>query len=366
MSYELINNTPFSAAVFPHTRQDGTQLQVVIAKGTWLLGEGASGRLAPPEKQVSINRFALEQTLTNLAVADCQREALDERQGDKWTVAETDCVPPKPLFDLIVNGWALSAQPQETIDCGLDYQSRRLISLRAYAPRRWKPTITGLSASFCGAVHRVPLLLPFSFGGATEINKNTKKFFESNPDGMGFYGSSAVARDKPLPWVERHDNLIAKWSDAPPPIALGYLPASHASKQKYQGTFDAAWRETRAPNLPADFDSRYYNSAPSELQLTERPKPGHRLTLHNMTSTGKAYFDWPTIALTAQAQTSSGTRLRPLELLWDTLIVDSTEQLASLIWKAELMPPFGQAIGKLVLGAQVREPRHSAMRDANG
>ncbi|WP_284407858.1 DUF2169 domain-containing protein, partial [Acidovorax sp. SUPP3434] len=131
-----------------------------------------------------------------------------------------------------------------------------------------------------------------------------------------------------------------------------------------QGTFGDAWQSTRAPDLPEDFDPRHHNAAPDALQLRESPRPGHALVLHGMSEGGPLYFTWPPLALTVQAETAGGTLLPPQELRWDTLLVDTATQRASLLWRAVIVPPALERLGLVHVTAHARAPRAASSSPA--
>ncbi|WCM87175.1 DUF2169 family type VI secretion system accessory protein [Acidovorax sp. NCPPB 3576] len=369
MTCPVLNHTPFRAQVFPHQDAERRNTALLIVKGTWQLS-GAAGlppRLAAAQDQAAIFREGVRQTLGSLPLEAAQAAAIAPRQHEVWTCLETEYVPPKPCFDLIVNGWAVAPQgrPVARIDAAVDYlahgASQRLIELRAFAPRAWLPelgAIGRLRASGEATASRIPLLRPFAFGGQEKDPQTGQVHaFERNPEGMGYYRSAAAAKGAPLPWIEPLDRSLASWDDTLEPLALGHVPPHHLPRRALQGTFGDTWQSTRAPDLPEDFDPRHHNAAPDALQLREPPRPGHTLALHGMSEEGPLCFTWPQLALTVQAETAGGTLLPPQELRWDTLLVDTEARRASLLWRAVIVPPALERIGLAHVTAQARAPR---------
>jgi len=357
MTCPVLNHTPFRAQVFPHRDAERRNALVLIVKGTWQLADlaGTPARLAPAEEQAAIHRDGVRQTLGSLPLEAAQAASIAARQEELWTALEAEYVPPKPCFDLIVNGWAVApdGRPRPWIDAAVDYLghggSQRLIELRAFAPRTWQPelgAIGRLRASSEAEASRIPLLRPFAFGGQERDPKTGQVHaFEPNPEGMGYYRSASAAKGSPLPWLERLDRPATAWDDTLEPIALGHVPPHHVPRRGLQGTFGDTWASTRAPDLPEDFDPRHYNSAPEALQLRDSPLPGHSVALHGMSQSGPLYFTWPEITLSTLAETAGGTLLAPQALRWDTLIVDTAARRASLLWRAVIVPPALERIG---------------------
>ncbi|GKT19396.1 hypothetical protein AVHY2522_22320 [Acidovorax sp. SUPP2522] len=243
MTCPVLNHTPFRAQVFPHRDAERRSAALVIVKGTWQLAAapGLPPRLAAAQDQAAISREGERQTLGSLPLGAAQAAAIAPRAHELWTCLESEYVPPKPRFDCIVNGWAVAPQgrPVPSIDAAVDYLahggSRRLIELRAFAPRTWLPelgAIGRLRASGEATASRIPLLRPFAFGGQEKDPQTGHvNAFEPNPEGMGWYRSAAAARGAPLPWLEPLDRAITTWDDTLEPIALGHVPptTSHAA-----------------------------------------------------------------------------------------------------------------------------------------
>lgn len=376
MTCPVLNHTPFRAQVFPHQDAERRSAALVIVKGTWQLAAapGLPPRLAAAQDQAAIFREGVRQTLGSLPLDAAQAAAIAPRAHELWTCLESEYVPPKPRFDCIVNGWAVASQgrPLPSIDAAVDYLtdggSRRLIELRAFAPRTWLPelgAIGRLRASGEATASRIPLLRPFAFGGQEKDPQTGHvNAFEPNPEGMGWYRSAAAARGAPLPWIEPLDRAITAWDDPLEPIALGHVPPHHIPRRDLQGTFGDTWQSTRAPDLPEDFDPRHHNAAPNALQLRESPRPGHALVLHGMSEGGPLYFTWPPLALTVQAETAGGTLLPPQELRWDTLLVDTATQRASLLWRAVIVAPALERLGLVHVTAHARAPRAASSSPA--
>ncbi|GKT26701.1 DUF2169 domain-containing protein [Acidovorax sp. SUPP3334] len=368
MTCPVLNHTPFRTQVFAHRDTERRNALVLIVKGTWQLCDAAGmlPRLAPAEEQAAIYRDGVRQTLGSLPLETPQAAVIAARQHEVWTCLEAEHVPPKPCFDLIVNGWAVASDgcPRPWINAAVDYLgtsgSRRLIELRAFAPRIWLPElglIGRLRASDEATASRIPLLRPFAFGGQeTDPQTGQVHAFEPNPEGMGYYRSAAAAKGAPLPWIEPLNRAITAWDDTLEPLALGHVPPHHVPRRDLQGSFGDTWQASRAPELPEDFDPRHHNAAPDALQLRQAPRPGHTLALHGMSEEGPLYFTWPQITLTAQAETAGGTLLPAQELRWDTLLVDTEARRASLLWRAVIVPPALERIGLAHVAAHARAP----------
>jgi hypothetical protein len=376
MSGALINHTPFQADLFPHTQADGRRCVVVVVKGTWLLGAAPTSKpsLAPYDRQVPVYRAppleSLSDLVQSMGLSPVQSEIIQALPPGPWAQHETDLCPPKPRFDLIVNAWANHPQQQafNRVEAAVDHVNgqqhvQRLIHLHAHAPRRWMKRLGGLGdpvAEYLEPVRRVPLFRSFAFGGqALRADGNTAPFQE-NPSGMGYHLQREQANGAPLPWLESTNQPMRHWKDTPSPVALGTVPIHHLPRRALQGTYDTHWEQQRLPRPPVDSGPRQHNAAPEPLQLKATPHPGEALVLHHMGDHAQLHFSWPTIALSACPETSGGTRLPAHELIWDTLVIDTTQLTAALIWRCELPLPALEKPGLVSLFAQARPPHLAA------
>ena len=381
MSGTLINHTPFNADLFPHTRADGQRCMVVVVKGSWTLGTTPSGTptLAPYDRQMPVYRAppleSLSDLIQSLALSQAQADIIRGLPAEPWAQHETDFCPPKPRFDLIINAWANHPQQQAVtrMEAAVDHvnlhrQMQRLIQLHAHAPRRWMKRLGGVGdpvAEYIEPVHRIPLFRCFAFGGQALKADGTTASFEENPSGMGYHLQREQANDAPLPWIESPHAPVRHWKDTPSPMALGTVPIHHLPRRALQGTYDSQWEEQRLPRPPVDSDPRQHNAAPECLQLKVTPQPGEALVLHHMGDQAQLHFTWPTLALSACPETSGGTRLPAHELIWDTVVIDTTRLTASLIWRCEMPVPSLEKFGPISLFAHARSPYSATSTSAN-
>ena len=98
---------------------------------------------------------------------------------------------------------------------------------------------------------RVPLDHRFAFGGPTVAD---------NPVGCGRHATRMAQLEDP-------DDLIRSSSDRPGRVAcFAPRPPTWKPRSKYLGCYRGSWARDRWPFFPDDFDWRYFNAAPSELQ----------------------------------------------------------------------------------------------------
>lgn len=343
MSCSIFNSVPFQAATFPHEWRAGEVVQILVVKGTWSL---SSGRMAPPHRQVPIHPIDETVTLENLTLEPVQRQFLAGREKDTWLRYESDLTPPKPQFDLIVNAWVQHKEQRfHQMPFSVDLNGQRLLHQVALAPRIWSHGVLGPVIKEAAApVSKVPAFNVFAFGGPANrsaiATRNAERptgvgSWPANQDGMGYCTEAILAAGVALPWLEMPDHRISQWHDRPLTAALGHVSRADQPRQALQGTSDDRGK------LPADFDRRSFNAAPTSLQLARSPKPGDRVTLSNLSRDGHCTFAFPQLTLWAMGEKRAGQRVSPVQLLWDTLLLEPEADRASIVWRAAIEDPEG-------------------------
>jgi hypothetical protein len=130
----------------------------------------------------------------------------------------------------------------------------------------------------------MPIIYDRAFGGTESVGAEAAQASEErNPVGRGFCASDKWIDGVPLPNVEDPAQIISTWRDRPNPIGLGALGRNWHPRRALAGTYDKKWRDDRFPYLPADFDERYFMSAPRD-QWLERYEPGDRVAISNVSA----------------------------------------------------------------------------------
>src|SRR5262249_36495549 len=88
------------------------------------------------------------------------------------------------------------------------------------------------------------------------------------------------------------------------------------------------------PFLPADFDDRYYQSAPADQQ-TDYLRGGESVSLFNLTPQSRTDFKLPTcdVPISFYPKTGDETEVKPL---CDTLILEPDLGRFMMLWRAAL------------------------------
>ncbi|MCC6528419.1 MAG: DUF2169 domain-containing protein, partial [Polyangiaceae bacterium] len=150
---------------------------------------------------------------------------------------------------------------------------RRLV---VQGPRRWERSGGRLVPGMATPFAELRLGWRVAFGG-----KDGDEAFAANPVGKGFWSRSA-RRDPEgleLPQVEDPDCLMSEPADLPAPACLEGVAPQGAPRVGLAGTYDEAWRRTRAPFVPDDFDPRFHHHGSGVLGGTARLVGGEPVEL---------------------------------------------------------------------------------------
>ena len=317
MTCELTNQTPLPAAVRVHRDHLGQSHILVLAKGTWQLGDG---RLATAERQVGLHEKPIKLRLGDLHLDSLQKKVLEARQDEEIVWIDHDLSSPKPNFDVLVAGY-VTAPPEyrETyIDAGVRI-GQHTVGARAHVPRYWEP---GLFSNRPKPLDTMLTRVPLTYALA-----DWQLGFPIDPP------KDALAW---LPWIEARDAVNRRGKHADAPAGFGVWPESAAHRQPHAGTYGDAWKRERSPDLPKDFDTRFYNVAHPDLQLPDPPAGGTAIRLVHLG--GQAVIDtqFPTLSLSVQATTAGGTIHAPLALQPDTLTIEPEHDRLSIVWRVLL------------------------------
>ncbi len=112
---------------------------------------------------------------------------------------------------------------------------------------------------------------------------------------------------------------------------LGPLGRHWQARVGFAGRYDDAWLAERFPFLPADFDERYFQSAPAD-QWTDHLRGGEEVLLLNLTGEERAAFRVPrrevpvTFFLKKGGHETAQARI-------DTLLVDCDARRVEVTWR---------------------------------
>lgn len=333
----LTTALPITTLSFGHWRQNGTEETVVLAKAVFQRVADGMFRIAEPEP--------LEMT--------------DVFEGDPATtplLREQELAPGKVATDLILKAVARAPGSEALAQwpVRLSIADRLFYEFHVRGPTLWRQVGQGWRQSRPQPVREVPLSYALAYGGVCPAEDATSpETYESNPSGLGFVTEAALGECESLAAPQignigdffRTDPLQPMALHGTGPIARAWLP-----RRAFAGTFDDIWRKTRQPQMPEDFDLRFWNVAHRPLQLSPKLIGTERIRVEGIRYDGQPVtVQLPHAALMVRMLDQSRFAA-PMEL--DTVELDLTSEdppghRLTLIWSC-ILPLDASAAGAQV------------------
>lgn len=201
--------------------------------------------------------------------------------------------------------------------------------------RIWQFWPHGLGASGPLPFEVMPIGYDRAFGGVDTHDEDPARHAAcvANPVGQGFHRQlrRAWVEGSPLPNTEEIDRPVTRPDGDYAPMAFGPLGRAWTPRAQYAGTYDQRWLDEDFPFLPADFDARYFQSAPIDQQL-DAPLAGQEVALFNLTPDGRRRFMLPAFQAPVHVFPRRGAR-EDLEATLDTLLLEPDQDRLTLTWR---------------------------------
>jgi len=334
---ELANRTPFPGQLVVVPDRDGYETLVVVLKGTYAVGaEGC----VPAEQQAEIvaaDQYAGE-------------------PGKSSTRYESDLALYKPATDVVMLGHAY-APKKGTRQMEVSLRVGPVgLKARVSGDRRWGYFITLPRMSGPKPFEKIPLTFERAFGGAQPAKDGkTIEFMDGrNPVGTGYVrkGRRKFISGLAVPNIEDPKRTLRRVGQKPPPVGFGFVGRYWLPRREYLGTYDEAWKASRLPLLPEDFDERAFNGAPSVLQAVPHLAGGEPVRAVGVTPGKPLRFDLPTWRPAMDAYFEG--KWVALEPLLDTVVFEPDFPRVCLTWRARLRI---HAKVRALRGVRVQEAR---------
>jgi hypothetical protein len=311
------NGTPFVGTIFLLPDPEGIDTLFTVVKGTFALN---GGRVAIAEEQVPV--------------------ALEEKYygdpGSSSISVPSDVGLAKPGTDVLLIGHAHApgGRAATQVDVSLSIGQVRK-TIRALGDRVWRAGAAGAEMSDPKPFTRMPLVWERAYGGSDRGKKGPLQDAR-NPVGTGYrVGDSERPLDGlALPNLEDPAALISGWKDKPVPACLAPIAPHWEPRRSYAGTYDEQWQNERAPFLPADFDSRFFQVAPPGLVTPRYLRGGESVEMRGATPSGVLRFQLPAVGVQATYLLGGAPQLRPANL--DTVLIEPDRARVILAWRAVL------------------------------
>lgn len=304
----LWNASPFTAEAVPFVAPDGRDVVIAIVKATFVLAK--DGALA----------LADEQTPVRLGDAPSFPDAQDSSVR-----FPSDVGLEKRGTDVVIVGDAVSSAPVTEMDVAVRVRDMTA-PLRVHGERVYYRALGGLVVGPAAPFERKPIVYEAAYGGTSEDYSVVER---RNPVGRGVVKSPSDLVDRPAPTIEHPAHPITNAGDTPEPVGFGAIASHWLPRSRYAGTFDDAWRATRMPLMPHDFDARYWNVAHPALQIEAHLRAGDPMVILGMTPTGTFAFELPALPVVLRGKTGDGRTITARPPI-DTVLVDTNAERVEL------------------------------------
>ena len=209
--------------------------------------------------------------------------------GKSSLLHDTDFIIGKAGTDILIKGHAYAPRGRPVTSVDVGFRAGSLSKrIRAHGVRAWmrgrnsNTVVPGPGRPFERMPDHLrervrrqrPRSAPGKPSGSTQ-----------NPVGTGFSYQPLSLLDRAAPRLEALDASLTAGPFEMAPVGFGH-PRHWAARAGFAGTYDDAWKDSRAPLLPEDFDERFWRSAPSDQQVPGFLPPGSRIELTGFTPDG--------------------------------------------------------------------------------
>ncbi|WP_067063133.1 DUF2169 family type VI secretion system accessory protein [Roseateles chitosanitabidus] len=260
----------------------------------------------------------------------------DEFSGDPgWSapVREVDFAHHKPQCDVLIHGSAYAAGPGHSrVIVGVGVSTMRKAFV-VTGPRQWRRGVLGITPGQPEAFTRAAISYDNAYGGTDSADDaRPVKAYRTNPVGLGYRPYQHGIDGAPMPITEELDAPVTETDGGYRPMSFGPIGRSWSPRAALAGTYDDAWRDRRAPFWPADFDDRYFQSAPQDQQIAH-PVGGEVVTLRHLTPDGHVAFALPRMPMPVRFVPHKGREQLTAATI-DTIVIEPDEGRFTMTYRA--------------------------------
>ncbi len=317
------NGTDYQAAFTAALDSDGRDHVVVVVKGSFDF----------PDKDDGVC------TVCDVHDPMVMADTFWGEPGFSAPRTEMDFAHVKQHCDVLLEAtaYAPDARPTQQLRAGLRLGGWAK-AIDVIGDRVWLSGPTGPRISDAKPFSKMQITYDLAFGGTdrSDPNEEFPMAYPQNPIGRGWHKLDNLAHltGQSLHNLELPGHAVQQpWDDCAP-ASLGPIGRGWPQRLKYGGTYDQNWIDDVFPFLPADFDNRYYQAAPTDQQIPH-PKGGDLVSLINLTSEGKTNFRLPAAQmpiLFSRRRADDVSMNAPL----DTIVICPDTRRINLTWRASL------------------------------
>lgn len=319
---DLLNGSGMAAGYTLGLDKTGAEHVVVAVKGTFTLPRtGEVARLA--ETQVPL----------------VDADLFTGEPGRSATLVECDYVLEKPRCDVLLNGsaYAPGGRPTERTVVGLQVGGWRK-AFAVWGDRVWRSAAVDYTPSAPVRFERIPISYDNAFGGTDDRTRDPAQIrsYLPNPIGRGWHHHirRELVIDSPVSNTEEMNDPVRDPKGSYRPMAFGPIGRGWPSRIRHAGTYDQDWIDNVFPFLPADFNTRYFQSAPEDQQIAP-PHGGETVVLVNLTPDGRREFALPRIEMPVVFFRRRAERVEKTGTL-DTLLFEPDAERFCMVWRASV------------------------------
>ena len=324
----VYKDTPFEFSLMPWELDPPRVSLMLVVKATFDLVDGAPCTIA--EEQVP-----------------CLGEVPWDDGDPPSLRTETDYAVFKPRGEWYLHGhaYAPGGRPATVvpIEAAVGKLEKRLA---VWGDRAWQRGLLGAAPSEPTPFVSMPLRWERSFSGPRVA---------ANPVGRGVARQGADG-PIPLPNIVDPRHPVVSRDDHPPPAGAFAIPSTWAARTRLTGTYDEAWKRTRWPFFPTDFQLGFFQAAPADQRLADGrywvgDEPIQLVGLHPERGQletrlpglrARAFLERverapgspaPHLLERAELEAAGPPRLTEIELRLDTVVIDTDAAQAQCSWR---------------------------------
>lgn len=313
---EIINETVFEMAYLPGRIPFPGHSLTFIVKGTFELAPGKNAQAAEEQLYPTGDEFYPSD---------------EEMLGDPRYASDFVCF--KPAADLLLTGKCHAPAGEQCLAREVSFQvGGHAKTLMVTGDRTWRYGLLGSTPSPPEPFTAIDLNCRNSYGGPG---------YAENPVGKGF-GKQLDENGKKigrLPNITHPADTLSSPRTRLAPAGFGPLAQTRKPRRAHLGTFTGKYLKERWPWFPADFDWRYCNAAPADMQTSEYLVGDEKLGFTHLHAEQAQYTaSLPGLRVRAFVTRRIGSgpsalEFKEVKMRLDTLWVDMEAETLVLVWR---------------------------------